>query len=76
MADYCKACSEDIFGKDFRELAGLTKPEDWEAGKACPALCEGCGAIQVDPDGNCVSPDCLEAGKPGHNLPWKLDPNA
>jgi hypothetical protein len=70
MADFCKACSIDIFGEDFKELALITKEEDWKGGKACTALCEGCGFIQVDPEGNCVSPDCFEETKPGHGLPW------
>jgi hypothetical protein len=70
MADFCKQCSIDMFGKDFKELADLTKPEDWQAGLAVATICEGCGPIQVDPEGNCVSPDCIEAGKEGHGLPW------
>lgn len=57
MADFCKQCSIEIFGKDFGELAGLTTVEDWANGKAVVALCEDCGPIQVDPDGNCIT-DC------------------
>lgn len=71
MADFCRACSLEIFGSDFRELAEITGREEWEQGRACTVLCESCGAIQVDPDGNCVSENCLEAGKDGHGLPWK-----
>lgn len=70
MADFCKACSKAIFGEDFGELAGITKPEDWQQSKAVTVICEGCGVIQVDPEGNCVSKDCLCEGKPGHGLPW------
>ena len=71
MADFCKQCSLDHFGGDFQDLAGLTGKEAWENGKAACVICEGCGYIQVDPDGNCVSNDCLEKGKKGHGLPWK-----
>jgi hypothetical protein len=63
MADFCRQCSERLFGQDFRDLAGLTSPEDWADGKAVVVICEGCGPIQVDPDGACTSADCLV---PGH----------
>ncbi|QBJ04504.1 hypothetical protein HOV23_gp069 [Pseudomonas phage Lana] len=74
MADFCKACSEQMFGAfaaENNDLKGLTTQEDWDKGLAASALCEGCGPIQVDPEGNCVSSDCLEHGNPGHGLPWK-----
>jgi hypothetical protein len=71
MADFCKACSIDLFGEDFKELAGITAQEAWDAGTACKVICEGCGYIQVDPDGNCVSAGCLRKGEEGHGLPWK-----
>lgn len=70
MADFCKQCSIDHFGRDFGELAGITTPEGWQDGRAHIVICEGCGVIQVDPDGNCVSEDCLCAGQSGHGLPW------
>lgn len=73
MADFCKQCHEDLFGAGLaNDMAGVTKQEDWDNGKACLALCEGCGPIQVDPEGNCVSEDCMCAGQPGHGLPWKV----
>lgn len=59
MADFCKQCSLDLFGVDFNELANITSVDDWVLGKACCVICEGCGPIQVDPKGNCIS-DCLE----------------
>lgn len=59
MADFCKQCSVEIFGKDFKELAGITTPAHWADGKAVVVICEGCGPIQVDPDGNCISQDCI-----------------
>ena len=57
MADFCKQCSNNIFGDDFRELAGLVKE-----GEFADVICEGCGFITVDYDGRCVTPNCLEDG--------------
>jgi hypothetical protein len=51
MADFCKQCSLEVFGEDSRDLANITKVEDWNAGKAVYVICEGCGPIQVDPNG-------------------------
>jgi hypothetical protein len=58
MSDYCQQCSEEIFGKDFRELAGLVSEEDVRNDKAAIVLCEGCGPIAVDHEGRCLSSDC------------------
>lgn len=69
MADFCEACCREM-GFDGGDLAERTKPEDWAEGKACSVICEGCGFIQVDPKGNCVSKDCIRKGAPGHGLPW------
>ena len=60
MASFCKQCSIANFGEDFGDLKGITHPEDWEKELACVVICEGCGFIQVDPEGNCISKDCLE----------------
>lgn len=74
MADFCKACTEATFGiyaAQGNDMADITSQEDWDKGLAASVLCEGCGPIQVDPEGNCVSTDCLEHGRAGHGLPWK-----
>ncbi len=71
MADFCKQCSYDTFGKDFGDLAELTQLENWLQGLAQCHICEGCGPIQVDPEGNCVSEDCIKKGEAGHGLPWR-----
>ena len=60
MADFCKQCSIELFGKDFGDLANITTSEQWEDEVVAVVLCEGCGVIQVDPEGRCVSPDCLK----------------
>lgn len=74
MADFCKACTEELFGvhaAQSNDMANITEPEEWDKGLAVTVLCEGCGPIQVDPKGNCVTTDCLQHGKGGHGLPWK-----
>lgn len=61
MAELCKACAVEIWGKDvpsdFENMAGK--------GKVALVLCEGCGPIYVNSKGNCVS-ECLKAGRAGH----------
>lgn len=59
MADFCKQCSISHFGEDYGDLKN---PLPLEPDYFWPALCEGCGVIQVDSDGACVSEDCLENG--------------
>lgn len=63
MADFCKACSEEHFDKDFGELAGITTGEAFADGRAAVVICEGCGPIQVDPEGRCISVDCRLHGE-------------
>lgn len=58
MADYCQQCSLEIFGEDFKELAGITTAENEHDKEYAVVLCEGCGPIQVDNDGVCLSVDC------------------
>lgn len=59
MSDYCRQCSIDIFGEDNGELRGLSGAEDTEKGLYPVVICEGCGVVQVDHEGSCVSPDCV-----------------
>jgi hypothetical protein len=68
MADFCRACHTELFGKSKCGLAGLMTEEEWSQGYAAAALCEGCGSILVDPAGNCISAYCFHAGKPGHGV--------
>jgi len=46
MADFCKACSERIFGEDFGDLKGLCKDDEM-----VQVICEGCGYIFVNSEG-------------------------
>lgn len=84
MAAFCHQCAIDCaWDNDF---VGITTEADWENGLAAWVLCEGCSPlgetidddrmIQVDPQGRCVTDDCLRAGKPGHGLPWKNENGA
>jgi hypothetical protein len=72
MADFCRQCTEidGLPGGDYAtgqgNLQGLTTLAEWAEGLARLVLCEGCGPILVDPDGNCVSDDCL---RNGHHVP-------
>jgi len=58
MADLCKQCSIDIYGKDFGDLKGLGKGEELQKGNGWSCLCEGCGHTVVDDEGSCVSYFC------------------
>lgn len=60
MAEFCKQCSTAIFGEDFGELAGLSTADDTAQGLYALVICEGCGPTQVDHDGACIAPDCIE----------------
>jgi hypothetical protein len=57
MADFCKQCSEDLFGEDFGDLANLPEPD---ANGYSNVICEGCGMAKVDAKGVCWSKTCLK----------------
>ena len=68
MADFCKQCSIENFGQDFGELANLITEEDTKNGLvSSPVICEGCGIIQVNHLGECVSEDCMCNGHKSEN---------
>lgn len=50
MADFCKQCSIELFGKDMHDFAGICKK-----GEMAAVLCEGCGYIWVDSNGKRLS---------------------
>ena len=64
MADFCKQCSEEIFGEDHEDLKGLCQP-----GYVYHALCEGCGPCWVDPEGTCLANNCLRQHGMINNAP-------
>ncbi len=47
MADFCRQCSEQLFGQDFGDLANIVKEPDM----LLHTICEGCGNALVDKDG-------------------------
>lgn len=57
MADYCLQCIEELFGGNKSDFEG-TSQENWDKGLANLEICEGCGCIQVDTRGRCIS-DCI-----------------
>lgn len=59
MADFCKQCSEELFDKDFKELADITSKIAEMENLYSIVICEGCGTIQVKNDGSCIG-DCLK----------------
>mgnify|MGYP000791625299 FL=1 len=55
MAEFCKTCSEEMFGKAGKDFAGLVSEHEFkEQGLAASVLCEGCGFIYVDNTGHRV----------------------
>jgi len=59
MADFCKQCADEMFpdigGEFSHDFEGLTKFGDQMVGLYMCVLCEGCGPIQVDWLGQCIS---------------------
>lgn len=70
MADFCKQCSIELFGEDYRDLAGMGRaaqgePETLTPGYGWVVLCEDCGPTRVDDEGGCLG-GCLN---PKHDNP-------
>jgi len=55
MADFCKQCSNDVFGEDFGDLKSLCKEDEM-----VHVLCEGCGQCIVNSEGECICTNCLK----------------
>ncbi|UDL14069.1 hypothetical protein [Salmonella phage vB_SenS_S124] len=51
MADFCKQCSIDMWGKDTGDLSGLITEAEVKEGYGAVVICEGCGVIRVDHEG-------------------------
>lgn len=63
MADFCKQCSLEYFGEDFKELANLGRGRELSEGCGWTAVCEGCGFIVVNNEGECVDKGCKLHGQ-------------
>ncbi len=61
MADFCNQCADEL-KLAVGDLKNITTSKEYKKGKAAIVICEGCGVIQVDPEGNCISNDCLRKG--------------
>jgi len=59
MAEFCEQCAKGL-GFPHGDFRNITKENEWEEGLAASVLCEGCGPIQVDPKGNCITKNCFE----------------
>lgn len=70
MADFCWYCIQDFgISPEENDLKGLSKFGDTMAGLYPVVICEGCGYIQVDHLGRCISKDCYEKG----HSDWKRE---
>jgi len=61
MSDFCYQCTSDVLGVkgEKNDFVGISSADDTAKGQYPVVLCEGCGPIQVDHTGRCVSNDCL-----------------
>lgn len=55
MAEFCRQCSEKLFGKDYGDLANVA-----DSGSTALVVCEGCGYIWVNVYGERVRYYSLE----------------
>lgn len=62
MADFCKQCSEEMWGHDNRDLAASEHDIELGGYKRLYTLCEECGPTMVDRDGKCIGACRLKHG--------------
>lgn len=68
MADFCKECNFDLFGRDESDFKGVgDKTQTLKEGEGFPVICEGCGLICVDHMGICLGECCCD-----HKPPAKI----
>lgn len=53
MANFCKQCSIENFGKDFLDMHGCISEKEAAEGFGAVVICEGCGVTTVDHEGVC-----------------------
>lgn len=58
MADFCKQCSINLFGKDFCDMANISSEQNTKDEMYARVLCEGCGLTLVDHTGKCLG-NCM-----------------
>ena len=63
MAEFCLQCNKEFNNINASDFAGETTWFDWLRGRGAAVVwCEGCGVIQVDRKGACISRDCGRHG--------------
>ena len=62
MADFCKQCSEEMFGKDCKDFV-YERDASLPVGMGWAAICEGCGFTVVDDNGKCINLSCEKHGE-------------
>lgn len=65
MADFCNQCAREM-GLPEGDMKGIGDPSSppLKPGEGFPCICEGCGYILVDAEGNCMGGEgCLENHK-------------
>lgn len=68
MAEFCEYCSKLMWNEELPvDLAGLSTEEDTLNGLVVSVLCEGCGEIEVDHTGK-----CLTHSEDEHRKIWRL----
>jgi len=61
MANFCKQCSLYMFGPGYNDFENIGKGKPpLKKGYGYPVLCEDCGPILVNADGECITKDCLK----------------
>lgn len=60
MADLCRQCSIETWGKDVKDLCALGKGKPLAPGYGWSVICEGCGPTLVDNRGVCISNKCIK----------------
>lgn len=76
MADFCRACSLELFNEYLGDMdydsdpesEGFVPEDEWKNYLIGSQLCEGCGPIEIDAEGYCLSPDCRKQWQPGHGI--------
>lgn len=56
MSGYCKSCSIAILGRDHEDFSGMLGPALAAEGYGLLAVCDECGPVLVDGDGQRILP--------------------
>lgn len=76
MAEFCNQCAKDL-GFNEGDFKGVGDPKDLplKPGEGFPVICEGCGFVLVDAEGNCLGgEECMESHHERTTQPTDNDP--